>query len=347
MKIANIKNLSLDRSYNVSGLKKSFVSFKSNSIKDNQNLSRDIFNCNDFEIITPYAKNASDIQKAFEEFFSNDKEVENIIKNADIKKYNSGLPLKYPREQYLSDLEKILNGLNDAKKEEIFAKLNIEPYFEEGKLRGYDGILSLDNLSLKDKTEKRIYNISKRFINNSIQTDDKKLNNSLNSFLNAYLEFVNIIGKKQNQGHYYTLDVHILQVLQDCMKEAEYDSLNDEEKLVLKLSIMFHDIAKKEKAVDKKHPLNSSLYAKDILKKVKLPNEIKNKVILLIKNHSWLELYSNGILSAKETAELFETKENFKLAKILTKADIQGNIYHQYISSCMQEENINPIEKYL
>ncbi|MBQ8476051.1 hypothetical protein IJ531_03215, partial [bacterium] len=60
--------------------------------------------------ITPTDVELSDIRAMMSNFFANHSEVEEVLKQADFTPYEkTGLPLKYPKEQFLADLENILS----------------------------------------------------------------------------------------------------------------------------------------------------------------------------------------------------------------------------------------------
>ena len=107
--------------------------------------------------------------------------------------------------------------------------------------------------------------INKFLYENEIQTGNKELDKQLNTIIKAFPEFVNIIGRKQHATHNYSLDIHTLLVLARIIKDEEYKTLNQSDKLTLKSVALFHDINKKEGEIDKTHPEVSAAAAKSIL----------------------------------------------------------------------------------
>ena len=111
--------------------------------------------------------------------------------------------------------------------------------------------------------------------NNSIETDKEELNNQLNYIIKAFPEFINTIGKKQHGTHKYTLDIHQLLVLAYSINNPNYKTkLNAQDKTILKLSAIFHDIMKKENEVDKLIPRISKLL-KDVRRNTSYMNNQK------------------------------------------------------------------------
>ncbi len=297
-------------------------------------------------------KDGIDMMKGF--FANNNPKLDRTLKNADFTQYSHvGLPLAYPREQFVSDLKEILNTLDEKKQNEILNKLNIT--LENN---GYNGIINLDSLSSQG-VEGRVLRLANKFIKeNSILTGDENLDNALNSLIKGIPEFINIIGKKQHSAHDYTLDIHILKVLQEALNNPEYKKLTPEEKFCLKFAVIMHDIAKPEGEKDDEHPYLSALYTYDILNKsaIKLPYEMKDRIFELIKNHHWLADYNNNKKTAGEVAGLFRRKGDFKISQIITEADLKAvdekhHFYNRYSSTLSDsiksiEEKIDEINKF-
>ena len=86
-------------------------------------------------------------------------------------------------------------------------------------------------------------------------------------------EFINVIGKQQHDTHHYSVDVHILTVLQEAMNNPEYKNLSNSDKTCLKFACLLHDIAKQEGITDDLHPEASALFARDIMRKYNFPYE--------------------------------------------------------------------------
>ena len=289
-------------------------------------------------------KDGIDMMKGF--FANNSPELDKTLKNADFTQYgHTGLPLAYPREQFVSDLKELLDGLDEKKQNEILNKLNIT--LKNG---GYNGIINLDGLSLQG-IEGKVLKLANKFIKeNSILTGDENLDNALNSLIKGIPEFINVIGKKQHSTHDYTLDIHILKVLQEALNNPEYKKLTTEEQFCLKFAVIMHDIAKPEGEKDDEHPYLSALYAYDILNKsaIKLPYEMKNRIFELIKNHHWLADYNNNKKTIGEIAGLFRRKGDFKISQIITEADLKSvdkkhYFYNKYLSAL--SDSIKPIEE--
>ena len=226
-------------------------------------------------------------------FANNDKSLDKLLSTTDFRQFGKqGLPLSYPRKAFLNDLTEVFARVSKYKKEEIAQKLGVS-FIEDGynKIIGYDGIIDLTNLA-SDGVEGEVLSLANRFIKeNSVITGNKKLDNALNSLIEGMPEFINVIGKQQHVTQTLSVDAHILSVLQFTMANKDYVKLSDEDKTCLKFAIVLHDIAKSEGIIDKQHPDNSALFAKNIMEKYQFSKEINDRIFEIVKNHHWLEKF--------------------------------------------------------
>ncbi len=303
-------------------------------------------------IITPTQVSDENIHNMMRGFFANNNpQLEKLLAKTDFSKYKKqGLPLKYPRQKFLEDLSAIFENLSQDKQDKIMNKLDISPIKNGfGEIIGYNGIINLNKLS-DDETEGKVLSIATKFIKeNSIITGNKDLDNALNSLIEGMPEFINVIGKQQHLTQQFSVDIHILTVLQKAMSNKNYQNLSNLDKTCLKFATILHDIAKSEGIIDKSHPEFSALYAKDILKKYKFPREIKDRIFELIKNHHWLEKYNKNQVSADYTASLFRHKDDYTIAKIMAEADLKGvsDEFYEYFSDALEEKRQMPIQNSL
>lgn len=189
----------------------------------------------------------------FKNFFAiNNPKLENLLKSTDFTIYQKqGLPLSYPRSQFLSDLDSILSKLDIQSKSKLLSKLQITELRDEqdNRLIGYDKILNL-NFTPETQEEQKALELAKKFIlQNRVITDNDELNNSLNSLIKGMPEFINIIGKIQQPDHDYSLDIHILTTLKEALNNPEYNSLSNIEKLCIKLAVILHPVVQETKKI--------------------------------------------------------------------------------------------------
>ena len=284
-------------------------------------------------------------------------EFENVMISSipKLKEMKEGLPLTYTKQQFLSDLS--LFCLNDDKLKEISELLEVDFDFEKNKemikLKGYNGIIRLDKLNRDDEFQNALYQICHKFLyENEINSGNKELDKFLNTIIKASPEFINTIGKPQHGTHKYTLDIHQLLVLANSINNPDYNKLNNTDKTMLKLSTIFHDIAKEENKVDKGHQFPSSLYARSIIKKFFKNPESRDRVYELIKNHHWLEEFSNSNNKeeiSKDLAYRFRRPNDFEIAKIMAKSDLMSvsDEFYESHKSALEDEKLNLIEERL
>ena len=290
----------------------------------------------------------------FKGFFSNNNpKLDNLLKSTDFTIYQKqGLPLSYSRSQFLFDLDIILSKLDIQSKSKLLSKLQItEIRDKQAKLIGYDKIINL-NFVPETKEEQKALELAKKFIlQNRVITNNEELNKALNSLIKGMPEFINIIGKQQHNTHSYSLDIHILTVLNEVLNNPEYDSLSNIEKLCTKLTIILHDISKPQGINDKTHPLTSALYAKDILERYNLPYEIKDRIFELIKNHHWLEEYNTNQKDEGYIAAQFRRKNDIKIARIMAQADLKAvdksHSFYNMFKSALDKPMQQPIDEKL
>lgn len=270
------------------------------------------------------------------------KNLKDTIGKTDFTKYINGLPLEYSREDFIKDFSEKIKNLNENDKKQIFShyKFNIDEHNDIIKFPNpnVEDISSMSNAVQKTilKTDELV---NRFMLNNKIMFDDedKKTEYVLNKFIKIFPEFISVIGKKQHRGD--TVDYHTLDVLKLCLNNPEAEKLTEEEQRILFYTVMFHDIAKKENIVDSGHQRPSSIYAKELMKKLPISVDEKTRVYNLILNSHW----TTDNISAKDLAAKLRYKNDFKIAQILSKADTISSGF-QY---CPNSSFVNMINEYI
>lgn len=284
----------------------------------------------------------------------------------DLKNPNFKLTTEYPRDEFMNDIYKLVKYMDEDERNKVFDYFCFELYTaKDGSIAmaGYPALINNgDKLSTIEnpQTKEIIQQIKpyvKRFTQeNRVLADgkfiDKDTAQTLNNILEVLPELHTIIGKKQHKTHDYTVDIHTLAVLQECIKNPNFQTLTPEEKQTLVLASLLHDITKEEKEIDKSHPQSGAYDAYFILEKLNLPKEQQNNVYQLIKNHDFLEQCNKPIYdySIKDKRPLSEDEQikiikkyayelrsgNLgRLEQILTKSDLlsvqrDGSFYKKY-----------------
>lgn len=265
------------------------------------------------------------------------------FKNLQLKNPNFKLKVKYSRNQFISDITNIVKNLDENEQRKVwdYFGCEISQSTTGNKMSGYPVLANngaklkeIENPQTKLVIEQIKPYINKFIVENAVLPDEEFVSQDMaatfNDLLKGLPELYSIIGKEQHKTHDYTVDVHTLAVLQECVKNPYFNSLSNTEKRALILAALLHDITKEEKSIDKAHPQNSAYDAYYILKKFDMDNAERLKIYQLIKNHDLLE-HCNKAQTEDEQDRLvkqyaYELRADnlAELAIMLTKADLKG-----------------------
>ena len=266
-----------------------------------------------------------------------------------LKSHKKGLPLSTTREDFLQRIEQICKE-NPQAIEIIEKKTKVELITDGNHIVGYNNTISLDELDKNNELEKEIYDCCYNFLyENEVKTEDKKLNEYLNSIIKAFPEFINIIGKKQHDTHEYSLDIHSLLVLAESIKSPIYkELLEKEDKIALITTALFHDFAKRENEIDKNHPITSANASKGIIKKIFSDNSFANRIYDLIENHNFLEQVAHGDDVTKEILAFeYRRPRDFAIARTIAEADLKSvnDDFYDCYKDALTSRNITDIAR--
>ena len=246
---------------------------------------------------------------------------DNILYSFNFAKYESyGLPLKYSRRKFVRATEAALEGLPENRQNEVLNKFGL--YRGEKDLEGVPTIpTEIDNSPEFSAISKSLKQLTRK---NEADTHHSQLKEMINTILEGFPEFTSIIGKKQHVTHIYSVDIHSLKLLQSCMNNPKYQKLSEDGKVVLKFTTLLHDFGKMGSVITPGHAAMSKVYAEKILKEFPLREDLKQRILLHVENHHWFENYNNGYTSAIDVCNLFKTKEDLEIAKMLAKGDFEN-----------------------
>ena len=318
----------------------------------------------------PVIRVPSNIQKKFlSEFLSNNNtKAENILKTHDFIQYGKeGIPLKYSRKEFCKNINDILSPLTNEEQNILlkhFGLIRGQNYAD--RTVSFDGILNnkkFDNnnvrAEVKNAASRILEEIDNFTVKNESLFEDKELKTLFDSIIKGFPEFTAVIGKEQHNTHAYSVDIHTLKVLQSSINNPLYSTLSDKDKTVLKMSVLMHDLGKPSGVRDANHPNTSAQYAEGILEKIKISDDIKNRIIDIVQNHHWFEKYNMGFMSVEDVVVRCRRPEDFKIYQIMAKADLENvnNTFHLYDKSGgaktqaefdkYMEEKFKPVEKSL
>lgn len=271
--------------------------------------------------------------------------------NTKFTKYEPKLELEYPREQFITNVTEKVSNLSDTEKMKVYDYFGFDIKPDKNhvlQMHGYP--INVNNGSklaaIEDENTRAVVEevrpLVEKFSNDNKVTVEGKpeFAKQINDILALFPEFRSIIGKKQHDTHDFTVDMHTLKVLQGVMSDPRYEKLSAEDKKLLNISTLLHDLTKAERMVDKTHPAYSAYDAYNIVSKMDMSEKDKLRVYQIIKNHDWLEKYNGKVkIGPNEYREhtpqekdniakniAFELKDgnNFELANILTKADMKA-----------------------
>lgn len=255
---------------------------------------------------------------------NNNAKANKVFKEFDFAKYGTdGLPLKYSRKDFMNNVEDILNDLPTQDRVEILSHYGIEN-------DNFDGLLNnrpFEDLSgyspeFKNAAKKVQSEIDKFTTKNEVDVPDKEVKEILDGLIKGLPEFTSIVGKQQHRTHAYSVDIHMLKVLQDAMNNPAYSKLSDKSKTVLKFAAILHDVGKAAGVIDSNHFRTSANYMSSILDKFNLPTEMKHQIIDVVDNHHWFGDFNTDKLSAQDVAAKCRRSGDLEVYKILAKADL-------------------------
>ncbi len=270
----------------------------------------------------------------------------------DVNDYKNQRPfvLSYPRDKFVSDLREICEGYykNDVDKVLEFLDFSLDLGNDFAK-SNYE--IPLDFSAMQKKLCKELNKQIDKFIyeNKVIMSENPQMEKLLNSIIAFFPEFISVIGKKQHATHNYTVDVHTLKVLQECVNNPEYKCLPAKDQAILSIAVLLHDLGKSEGIVDEGHYKSSAILAKNIFEKLKINDEMKERIYNLIENHHWLGNLQKGYVTPDEVASAFRFPCDYKLAKIFAQADLRGvsDSFYSMCYSALTGNNVQNVEKIL
>lgn len=244
-----------------------------------------------------------------------------------IKYGKDGIPLKYSRDSFLTDLKTSLDALSPQEKQNIERRFNLRlnPTSYNSVGVEIEGIPKIPE-TLETESEKNIAKIIKNFTEeNETMFEDPTMKELYDAIIQTIPEFTSIVGKKQHNAHNYSVDIHTLMNLCANIRCIKANSLDNESQQILKYSTLLHDLGKNfisDGKSDTGHATRSVEIAEPILERLGLPENIKERILKQIKNHHWFKEYNKGNMSPQEVVMTFGNLQDLTIAEIMAKSDL-------------------------
>lgn len=247
---------------------------------------------------------------------------DSVIKNSkdDFLNMQNGLKLKYSREEFLKDLNEFFKDKSPEIKEAAAQKLNVLFEDENGEIKDYNGLINLQHLNGKNKFEETPDDIiNKFFLENEVQTGNLELDEQLNRLIDGAPEFINIIGKKDENGN--PLDIKQLLILQAVLSDREYEKLKPADRAIVKMSALFSQLSSIKGLNSDEKDFLSGFYSKEISRKFIKNKKALSRINHLCANYKKLNKPFNNEKELQKIAFEFRYPNDFEMAKILLRAD--------------------------
>lgn len=271
----------------------------------------------------------NNISKNIRNFASiTDPNFDDVIKSFPFDSFETeGLPLKYPRKNFINDINEILNEIPKENRTSFLKKFNLEPGYGD-----IDGIATIDDVVIETDADSKMIELIKKFYQNEVMIEDTKAKNVFDSLLKDFPEFCMAIGKQQHGTHAYSVDIHTFSLIQKAIQHPDYSKLSNEGKEILKISALMHDFGKRGNTVTPGHAFLSTEYAQKILKHIDLAQSSKERIINQVKNHHWFEKYNTRQISRDDFTKIFPNIEDRIIAILIAKGDFESvnPIFHLY-----------------
>lgn len=244
------------------------------------------------------------------------------------------LNLAYPLADFKHDVWNLVKNEHYSDRNKALDYFGFELRNNNGniELTGYPNTDKPDGrlAEIKDNNIRKLINKINPYVIKFTQNNPISIQNhpniakNLNEVMQAFPEFLTTIGRVQHGTHDFTLDVHLLKVLQSVFNNPNYAKLSDESKKHIQIAALLHDLTKAEKQVDFEHPRNSAFDVYYLLDKLNMSEKDKLKIYHIIANHDWLARYDFSGNKSKRIAFHLREGDAFRLSTILTQADLKG-----------------------
>lgn len=295
--------------------------------------------------------------KEINKFYKNINELVLMLPYISDEKFkNIEITQEYSKNEFIGDVLKKIKKLPFEEQQKVYDYFGFELYENKNtnfkiKGKGYSitGYPSLNNKKHEQITNNKTIKVLEavrndvkkftqnnkikvKFPNNKSIEQEIAFEEKLNNIISVLPELRTSIGNVQHGKHQFDVFQHSLKVMQEIVKNPEYQNLNASDKKIMLLAALLHDITKTEGQEDINHADNSSFDTFFISKKFGLNKEEEIKLFNLIKHHEWLKyVNSQRIQDENELTERLQSvaydlrHDNlFDMALIFTHVDLKG-----------------------
>ncbi len=234
---------------------------------------------------------------------------------------------------------------------EILIKLEDKEYkFDAGFLNQFT------YTKIKHPLTNRTYELLKKLLKKQHIYSFLKLFYDAGILQELFTNFKKVIYLPQFDGyHNYPVDIHSLKCvealenIQESFIRGLYDSLSDDEKLLIKITVFFHDTGKGRK---QDHSEVGAKLIAQFAKKIQLNPELIDRAVTLVKHHVLMSsvAFKENIHNEKTLYKFMsnvKNAQNLKLLYILTYADINGvggDVYNAFNSKLLYDLYTSALE---
>lgn len=174
-----------------------------------------------------------DSQRIFETALKN---CDSALMKADI---SGGIDLKYTRNEFVKDINKLLENHNDTDKDKILNAYGLT--LKNNEIEGIPHkIKSTPPKEMQQINERMNHLIDKFITNNEVSHNDPSTRKFFNALVKNFPEFNMLIGKIDKNGE--RIDIKTLKTLKTLISNNQYKELSDKNKFIAKFIILLNSM---------------------------------------------------------------------------------------------------------
>lgn len=252
------------------------------------------------------------------------------------------ITLEEQREEFIEIVREKIKDLSSLERQKVFDYYGFELHKNKNNPTGYSisgypvnlnngrKLALIENPNTKAVVEALRPDVIKFSKQNKIKCNNPQIEQLLNEVLDGLPEIRLMIGKSQHSSHEFDVMQHSLKVMQKLVQDPQFEKLSENDKKIMLLASLLHDITKGEGYSDRTHATESSFDAFYISQKFKLSRDYVLKLFTLIEHHEWLgevntKRSEESLTKALQRTAFYLQNDNlFELALMFTHADLKA-----------------------